>query len=64
MAGKSDKLNVGYNAAGVGAFTKPVTVKLAGVDGTISLTITGEVLTAEAYEAYVKEKSKNGKSGE
>lgn len=64
MAGKSDKINVGYNAAGVGAFTKTITVKLAGVDTPLVLTINGEVLTAEAYDAYVKEKGKSGKSGE
>jgi hypothetical protein len=66
MAGKDDKINVGYNATSVGAFSKTITVKLAGVDAPITLTITGDVLTAEAYDTYVKEKSKtkpNGKSG-
>ena len=67
MAGKKEKINVGYNAAGAGAFSKTITVKVAGVDAPVTLTITGEVLTAEAYDAYVKEgeskqKSK-GKSG-
>jgi hypothetical protein len=55
MAGKKEKINVGYNAAGAGAFSKTITVKLAGVDAPVTLTITGEVLTAEAYDAYVKE---------
>ena len=55
MAGKKEKINVGYNAAGAGAFSKTITVKVAGVDAPVTLTITGEVLTAEAYDAYVKE---------
>ena len=67
MSGKKDKINVGYNAASAGAFTKSITVKLAGVDAPVTLTITGEVLTAEAYDAYVKENSskqkQKGKSG-
>ena len=67
MAGKKEKINVGYNAAGAGTFSKTITVKVAGVDAPLTLTITGEVLTAEAYDAYVKEStSKNkqkGKSG-
>ena len=65
MAGKKDKINVGYNAASVGSFTKSITVKLAGVDSPVMLTISGEVLTAEAYDTYVKDsKSKpKGKSG-
>jgi hypothetical protein len=66
MAGKDDKINVGYNAASAGAFSKTITVKLAGVDAPVTLTISGDVLTAEAYDAYVKEKTKtkpSGKSG-
>lgn len=70
MAGKKEKINVGYNAAGIGSFTKDITVKVAGVDTPVILTIKGEVLSAEAYETYVKEnpgkvkeKSKDNKSG-
>jgi hypothetical protein len=55
MAGKSDKINVGYNAAGAGTFTKTITVKVAGADAPVMLSITGEVLAADAYDAYVKE---------
>ena len=62
MSGKKDKINVGYNAAGAGAFSKTITVKLAGVDKPVTLTITGEVLTAEAYDAYVKESGSKQKS--
>lgn len=59
MAGKKEKVNVGYNAASAGAFTKDISVKIAGVEAPIVLTIKGEVLSAEAYESYVKAKSKN-----
>ncbi|HJS54331.1 MAG TPA: DUF1573 domain-containing protein [Chitinophagaceae bacterium] len=62
MAGKTEKINVGYNAANVGAFSKTITVKLAGVDSPVTLTISGEVLTSEAYDAYVKENASKGKS--
>jgi len=62
MAGKKEIINVGYNAANVGAFSKTITVKLAGIDTPITLTISGEVLTSEAYDAYVKENASKGKS--
>ena len=57
MAGKKDLINVGYNAAGIGTFSKPITVKIAGVDSPLTLTITGEVLAADAYDAWVKEEA-------
>lgn len=56
---KSDKINAGFNAASLGQFTKPITVKVAGVEGTMQLTITGEVLSAEDYAKYEATK-KNG----
>ena len=62
MAVKKEKINFGYNAANVGAFSKTITVKLAGVDTPLTLTISGEVLTSEAYDAYVKENASKGKS--
>ncbi len=69
LPGKTAKIKVQYNAANGGHFTKPVYIKLAGVDEQKELGITGDVLTAEAYDAYVKQnpvktkqKSKN-KSG-
>ena len=62
MAGKKEKINVGYNAGSAGAFSKTITVKVAGVDAPVTLTITGEVLTAEAYDAYVKESGSKQKS--
>jgi len=50
------KLKVVYNAAGAGTFNKDVFIKLAGVDQPKNIKITGEVLDAAAYDAYVKEK--------
>lgn len=47
--GKSDKLTAGFNAAAPGPFNKSITVKLAGIDVPLQLTITGEVLTAEDF---------------
>jgi hypothetical protein len=58
MPGATAKLKVLYNAASLNTFTKDVYIKLAGVEQTKTLQITGEVLTPEAYEAYVKEKGK------
>ena len=48
------KLKVGYNAANMGAFTKEVYVKLAGVPEQKVIKITGEVVDAAAYAAYTK----------
>ena len=44
----TSKIKVGYNAAAPGTFTKQVTVKLAGVDATKAITITGEVVAGES----------------
>jgi hypothetical protein len=51
------KIKVGYNAAAMGSFTKPVTVKFAGVQDPKVVTITGEVLDAAAYDSFVKANS-------
>ena len=56
MPGGVAKLKVEYNAAAVAPFTKDVYIKFAGIEQTKTLQITGEVLSAEAYEIYVKEK--------
>lgn len=61
--GKNDKLTAGFNAATPGKFTKPITVKVAGVDVPMQITITGEVLTAEEYVKYEAAKKNGGKSG-
>jgi hypothetical protein len=56
LAGASNKITAGFNAGAPGPFTKPITVKVAGTDVTKVITITGEVLTPEAYDAYIKTK--------
>lgn len=59
--GKNDKITAGFNAAAPGPFNKTITVKVAGVDQPVELKITGEVLNAEEYAKYEKEKgSKKG----
>jgi hypothetical protein len=54
--GREDKITAGFNAQVVGPFNKTITVKVAGLDQVIQLNITGEVLTAEDYVKYEKEK--------
>ena len=44
------KIKVGYNAGAMGTFTKPVTIKLAGIDVTKQVNITGEVVNTESAE--------------
>ena len=59
MPGKTAPLKVQYNAPGVmPSFTKEVYLKLAGIDARKTIIITGEVLSAEAYEEYLKTKHK------
>ena len=60
LPGKTAKIKVQYNAANLDHFDKPVYVKFAGVDEEKVLGITGEVLQAEAFEAWVKQNA--GKS--
>ncbi len=60
LPGQVGKVKVVYNAAAVAPFTKDVYIKLAGIDAQKIVHITGEVLTAEAYEAYKKENKKGG----
>ena len=57
LPGKTAKIKVQYNAANGGQFDKTVFVKLAGVDQEKSLGITGEVLAAEAFDAWTKEEA-------
>ena len=61
MPGATAKLKVQYNAASIAPFTKDVYVKLAGVDQPKTLHITGEVLSVEAYDTYVKEEKSKTK---
>jgi hypothetical protein len=62
MPGESGKIKVQYNAAAVAPFTKDVYIKLVGIDQPKTVQITGEVLTVEAYEAYLKEKNSKPKN--
>ena len=61
MPGDANKITAGFNAQAPGPFTKQITIKLAGVDETKVITIKGEVLSAEEYDAYVKTKGKDQK---
>lgn len=53
------KIKVGYNAAAMGTFTKDITIKLAGIQDTKILKITGEVLNPADYDTYVKQNQKS-----
>src|SRR6185436_18989828 len=57
--GGMSKIKVGYNAAAPGAFTKDVYITFAGIPEQKTIHITGEVLAADAYDAWLKEKDKN-----
>lgn len=61
MPGATGKVKVIYNAAAVAPFTKDVYVKIAGIQQEMIMHITGEVLSADAYEQYVKTKAKDSK---
>jgi len=63
LPGKSNKITAGFNAGSAGPFTKPITIKVAGTDETKVITIKGEVLTADAYDAYIKAKAENPAPG-
>lgn len=60
--GATAKLKVQYNAAAMGYFEKDVFIKLAGIEIPKNLKVTGEVLDAAAYDAFIKEKGQNTKS--
>ena len=60
--GETAKLKVNYNAAALGAFSKDVYIKFAGVDTPKDVKITGETLDAAAYDEYVKTKADKPKS--
>ena len=59
MPGKTGKIKVVYNAAALSPFTKDVFIKLAGIEQPKNLKISGEVLEAKAYDAYVATKPKS-----
>lgn len=59
MPGKTAKIKVVYNAAALSPFTKDVFIKLAGIEQPKNVKISGEVLEAKAYDAYVAAKPKS-----
>jgi hypothetical protein len=54
--GKDDKITAGFNAAAAGPFNKTIYVKVAGVDQPLELKITGEVLNADDFAKFEKDK--------
>ena len=46
--GKADKIKAGFNAAALGAFTKQITIKVAGAEQPMVITIKGEVVASNA----------------
>lgn len=56
--GATGFISAKFNAANAGHFTKNLTVKFAGVDEMKSITITGDVLTAEEYDKWAAEEGK------
>lgn len=53
--GKTGTIDATYNAANAGHFEKHLTVKFAGVDEVKSITLTGDVLTADEYAKWEAE---------
>lgn len=53
--GKTGTITATYNAAAANHFDKHLTVKFAGIDETKSITITGDVLSAEEYDKWAAE---------
>lgn len=56
------KMKVGYNAAALNHFDKPVSIKLAGISEPKVVTISGDVLDEAAYAAYEKENKKSSET--
>jgi hypothetical protein len=61
MPGATALLKVQYNAAAQSVFTKDVFVQFTGIAQPKTIQITGEVLSPEAFELWVKEKDKEKK---
>ncbi|MBL7732382.1 MAG: DUF1573 domain-containing protein [Chitinophagaceae bacterium] len=58
-SGKTAPLKVQFSAAAVGPINKDVYITVAGADAPKVVHITGEVLTPEAYEEYMKTQPKS-----
>jgi hypothetical protein len=55
------KIKVDYNAAAVAPFIRCICEKV-GIETPKTVQISGEVLTAEAYDAFQKEKGEKSKT--
>jgi hypothetical protein len=53
--GATGFISAKFNAANVGHFSKNLTVKFSGIDEMKSITITGDVLSAEEYDKWAAE---------
>jgi hypothetical protein len=60
--GATTKLQVDYNAAAMGTFTKTVTINFAGVSQPKVVTIVGETLEGAAYDTYAAASKVNAKA--
>jgi hypothetical protein len=56
LPGKTARLKVQYNAAAIAPISKDVFIKIAGIETAKTVHISGEVLSADAYATYLKEK--------
>lgn len=59
--GKTGTINATYNAVSLGQIDKTLTVKFAGADDVKFVKLTGEVLTAAAYDSLHKDEQTTGK---
>ncbi|MET0392628.1 MAG: DUF1573 domain-containing protein [Chitinophagaceae bacterium] len=61
LPGKTDKIKVVFNAGAVGPINKDIYIKIADVPDQKIVHITGEVLTADAYDNLPKDQVKEVK---
>lgn len=54
LPGKTAKMKVNYNAAAIAPINKDVFIQVTGAPQPKTVHITGEVLSADAYDEYVK----------
>ena len=62
MPGATVPLKVQYNAANMGPINKDVFIQFAGVTGPKTVHITGEVVSIEDYDKWVKENKEREKN--
>lgn len=56
--GATGFISAKFNAVNIGTFSKTLSVKFSGVDEMKTITISGEVLSAENYDKWVAEEAK------